>query len=130
MKIKVLFLILAGVFTVPAVAGQVAIEFAELNQRDKSWNISVTLKHKDTGWNHYANAWQVVDEHNKLIGKRVLHHPHINEQPFTRSLYSVNVPAGTKIIIIEATDSVHGLSSDRLRIDLNKSSGKRYKINR
>lgn len=127
---KILSLMLIVFFAVPAVADQVSIEFAELNRRDNSWNISVRLKHKDTGWDHYANAWQVVDVNNKLLGKRVLFHPHVNEQPFTRSLYSVKLPVDTKIIYIEATDSVHGLSSDRLRIDLSKASGKRYNINK
>lgn len=130
MNIKKLLFILMITVTNAALANQATIEFAELHHQGSSWNISVTLKHKDTGWNHYANAWQVVDVHNKLLGKRVLLHPHVNEQPFTRSLYSVKIPANVKVIFIEGIDSVHGLSPDRLRIDLRQSSGKGYKINR
>ena len=128
MKMKIFCFILLSVFTNVAFSDNVIIEFAKLHKQVGGWNISVTLKHKDSGWNHYANAWQVVDEKNQLLGKRVLLHPHVNEQPFTRSLYSVKIPADVKVIFIEATDLVHGLSSDRLRIDLSKPTSKRYKI--
>ncbi|NOY66857.1 MAG: hypothetical protein GXP13_05560 [Gammaproteobacteria bacterium] len=129
MKTKLLFLV-SMLMTASVQADQVQIKFAELHHLGNTWNISVTLKHKDSGWNHYANAWQIVDGKNKLIRKRVLLHPHVNEQPFTRSLYSVKIPGNTKVIFIEAMDSIHGVSPDRLRIDLSRTSGKRYKINK
>jgi len=130
MKYKVYCLLFLCVVSTAGSADQVSIQFAEFNKQVGSWNVSVTLKHKDGGWDHYANAWQVVDGDNKILAKRVLHHPHVKEQPFTRSLYSVKIPDNTKLVFIEATDSVHGLSADRLRIDLSRPSGKRYKINR
>ncbi|MCO4847486.1 MAG: hypothetical protein KC448_05880 [Yoonia sp.] len=46
----------------------------------------VTLSHPDTGWDHYADGWRVEDASGAVIGVRVLGHPHVNEQPFTRSL--------------------------------------------
>lgn len=128
MKIKIAFFILLSIVTNVAFSDNVSIQFAKLHKQVDGWNISVTLKHKDSGWSHYANSWQVVDEKNNLLGKRVLVHPHVNEQPFTRSLYSVKIPVNVKVIYIEATDLVHGLSNDRLRIDLSKPSSKRYKI--
>ena len=48
--------------------------------------IHVTLTHPDTGWDHYADGWDVVTQDGAALGLRVLAHPHVNEQPFTRSL--------------------------------------------
>jgi hypothetical protein len=69
-----------------------------------------------------------VSEDGKVLGERTLYHPHVNEQPFTRTLSGLNIPAATKRIYIEAHDKVHGWSKDRLLIDLKNNSGKRYKI--
>lgn len=46
----------------------------------------VTLSHPDTGWDHYADGWRIEDASGTVLGLRVLGHPHVNEQPFTRSL--------------------------------------------
>ena len=70
------------------------------------YRINATLKHADTGWDHYANAWDVLDENGKVLGTRVLHHPHVDEQPFTRSL-SLIIPASVNAVTIRAHDSVH-----------------------
>ncbi len=59
---------------------------------------SVTLEHNDEGWDHYADKWDVVTLDGKLLKSRVLHHPHENEQPFTRSLSGVVIPEGASQI--------------------------------
>lgn len=58
--------------------------------------LSVTLRHADTGWDHYADAWEVLAPDGSSLGIRELAHPHVNEQPFTRSLrvdLGADVPA-------------------------------------
>ncbi len=81
---------------------------ATATQQGKSWSFSVTLLHPDTGWDHYADGWRVVDADGKELGLRTLFHPHENEQPFTRSLGGVNIPAGTTEVFIQARDNVEG----------------------
>jgi hypothetical protein len=76
-----------------------------------SCTFSVTLKHGDEGWQHYANQWDVMTMDGKLLKSRVLLHPHVNEQPFTRSLSGVKIPAGTTEVKIRAKDLKHGYSS-------------------
>ncbi len=49
---------------------------------------------------------------------RVLAHPHVNEQPFTRSLKGVKVPAGIERVLIRAHDSVHGYGSQVVELTL------------
>ncbi len=46
----------------------------------------VTLSHPDTGWDHYSDDWHVEGARGEVLGLRVLAHPHVTEQPFTRSL--------------------------------------------
>ena len=81
-------------------------------------SFDVTLEHDDTGWEHYADSWQVVDENGSVLGERVLHHPHVNEQPFTRSLSGVKIPDGTSTVWIQAHDSIHGTNEAKYKIKL------------
>ena len=81
---------------------------------------SVTLKHDDTGWNHYANRWEVLDLKGNVLATRVLHHPHVDEQPFTRSLGNVQIPDGIKSVIIRAHDSEHKYSEKTVEVVLPK----------
>ena len=78
---------------------------------DNSFRVDVTLEHGDEGWDHYANRWDVLDENGEVLGSRTLHHPHVNEQPFTRSL-RLTIPETVKTITIVASDSVHGDNSE------------------
>jgi len=88
----------------------------------------VTLRHADTGWDHYADAWRVVGLWNSELGRRVLYYPHEDEQPFTRSLSGVNIPSGVTTVRVEAHDKVHGWNPARLQVDLTASSGDGFKV--
>ena len=84
------------------------VEGAEARRSGDTWRFSVTVSHGDTGWDHYADGWRVESPDGTELGYRKLLHPHVNEQPFTRSLSGVVVPDGMKEVIIRAHDSVHG----------------------
>ena len=120
-------IVLLGLYS-SAQAGDVNIRYVELQRTSGDWTANVTLEHGDTGWKHYADAWRVVDSKGNELGKRTLWHPHVDEQPFTRSLSGIKIPAKTKMVYIEAHDKVHGWSKDRVMVDLSKASGKRYKV--
>jgi len=101
-----------------ALAGDVEIVSATAKQSAGGWTISVTLRHGDTGWDHYADLWAVYTPDGMLLGRRELAHPHVNEQPFTRSLSGVDVPEGVDEVVIKARDSVHGVSPQDYRLEL------------
>lgn len=82
------------------------------------WSIHVTLQHGDTGWDHYADAWEVLDANGNVLATRTLHHPHVEEQPFTRSLHSLVLPDGTREIGVRAHCSVANWSSQVTKIKL------------
>jgi hypothetical protein len=109
-------------------AGDVKIVSASFQKDGSNWTVNVKLHHGDTGWDHYADSWRIVDEKGTLLAERVLHHPHVDEQPFTRSLFGVTMPDGTAIVFIEAHDKVHGWTPDRLKVDLGKAVGGRLRV--
>ncbi len=111
-------------------AGDVEIVMAVLSKQGDQWVCETTLRHDDRGWDHYADAWRVVTSTGKILGTRTLYHPHVDEQPFTRSLRDITIPADAKIVFIEAHDKVHGWSSKRVKVDLTKKAGNRYRVNR
>ena len=68
----------------------------------------MTVSHADEGWAHYADLWQLEAPDGTALAKRILAHPHENEQPFTRSLSGVNIPDSLAKVLVRAHDSVHG----------------------
>ncbi len=101
-----------------ALAGEVEILRAAFEPTGGLWEISVTLKHDDSGWDHYADRWRIVSEKGEVLGTRTLLHPHVTEQPFTRSLSGVALPEGPATVFIEAHDKVHGWAKKRLEVAL------------
>lgn len=75
---------------------------------DGQFRIDATVLHEDSGWDHYANRWDVLAADGRILGTRELAHPHENEQPFTRSL-TLTLPEGISVVMLQANDSVHGL---------------------
>lgn len=75
---------------------------------DGTYTVSATIRHADTGWEHYADGFTVLAPDGRVLAHRVLYHPHVDEQPFTRSVDDVRVPAGIRAVIVRAHDKVHG----------------------
>jgi len=102
-----------------AMAGEAdVVKVAASETAPGSFRFDVSVRHGDEGWDHYANAWQVVGPDGSVLGERVLLHPHETEQPFTRSLSGVAIPAGIKTVTIRAGDSVHEFGGKEMSVDL------------
>lgn len=102
----------------PAAASEVEIVAAKAAGNGGVYSFSVTLRHADSGWKHYADQWRVLAPDGAVLGTRVLFHPHVDEQPFTRGLSGVKVPAGIKRVFIQARDSVSGVSAKTFSLGL------------
>jgi len=122
--------LLFGIFGSAVFAGDVAVMKVRFEQRGDSWHVNTTLWHADTGWSHYADAWRVVDEGGKVLGKHTLYHPHKDEQPITRTMSDLRIPSGTYIVFVEAHDKLHGWNKQRIRVDLRKAKGERFEVRR
>lgn len=101
-----------------AAAGEAVVTDAKAARAGDLWRFDVTVRHADEGWEHYADAWRVVAPDGTVLGERTLLHPHVNEQPFTRSLSGVAIPAGVERVLIEAHDSRHGWGAKVLELRL------------
>ena len=101
-----------------AAAGQVEIVHARFQQAGDAWQVSVTLRHGDTGWEHYADGWRVVDTQGQVLGTRTLYHPHVDEQPFTRSQSGIYIPGDLEQVIVRAGCNVHGFGGKEMVIEL------------
>lgn len=98
-------------------AGEAEIVAAKVvPEREGTYQVHVTIRHADTGWDHYADGWAVELPDGTRIGYRTLYHPHVEEQPFTRSLSGLQIPQEVSAIVIRAHDSVHGYSKATLSI--------------
>ena len=94
----VLFLFSTQLYAQPPIILK-AEAIAKTNQL---FDIAVTLRHPDTGWDHFANEWVVIVNGDKQIAKRKLHHPHVNEQPFKRYVRDVKIPDDAQTVEIYA----------------------------
>lgn len=105
--------IMAFTLSTTLLAGQAVIEDvkAECNHK-RLCKFDVTISHADEGWTHFANGWQIFTTTGELLGHRALVHPHVKEQPFTRSIRNIKIPPSIDTVILKANDSLHG-ESDR-----------------
>jgi hypothetical protein len=75
---------------------------------DAGFTVSATVASADTGWEKYADLWEVRAPDGSVLGERVLAHPHETEQPFTRSVGGVDIPPEIAEVVVAARDSVAG----------------------
>ena len=96
---------------------------------DKTWTFNVTVKHADTGWKDYANGWNVVLPDGTILKlnkedkfTRTLWHPHVKEQPFTRSQHGLIIPDDIKEVVVKAHTTVDGWGGKELKVSLEDST--------
>lgn len=104
---------------------------------DGVWTFHVTVEHPDTGWEDYADGWDVVAPDGTVLKPdpdsaftRTLLHPHENEQPFTRSQGGIAIPDGVTEVRVRAHDIVDGFGGREVVVDLTRDAGEGYKVER
>ena len=118
-----LLLFMCAVITVfsgnTILAGKADVVEVKVEKTGKElYRFEVTVRHGDEGWKHYADKWDVVAPDGTVIGTRTLYHPHVNEQPFTRSLSGVKIPAAITKVTVRAHDSVHAYGGATVTVAL------------
>lgn len=81
-----------------------------------TYRLDVTVLSPDTGWDKYADAWEVRAPDGTVLGTRVLAHPHVDEQPFSRSLRGVVFPEGLTEVEVAARDLVEGFCGETMTV--------------
>jgi hypothetical protein len=104
---------------------------------DGSWTFHVTVQHPDTGWEDYADGWDVVTPSGEVLKPdpdssftRLLLHPHVGEQPFTRSQSGIVIPESVTQVHVRAHDLVDGWGGPEIVVDLALSSGPGFEVER
>lgn len=78
----------------------------------------VTIRHQDSSWKHYVNKYEILTPKGEIITTRILHHPHVDEQPFTRSISNVKIPKDINSVTIRAHDLVHQYGGKEVTIEV------------
>lgn len=100
----------------PVLADAPEITQVRVVKEGMGWRFYVTIAHADKGWDHYADAWEVLDAEGNVLGTRELAHPHVSEQPFTRSLGHVMLPDGTREVFVRARCSMGKVTKNPVRV--------------
>lgn len=101
------------------------------------WTFSVTVAHLDTGWEDYADGWDVMQPDGTVIlpdpdspFTRLLLHPHETEQPFTRSQSNIVIPEGVTAVTVRAHDLVDGFGGQEVVVELTAVSTDTFEVTR
>lgn len=102
-----------------------------------SWTFDVTVRHPDTGWEDYADGWDVVLPDGTVLKPdstspftRLLTHPHEDEQPFTRSQGGIAIPDGVEQVTVRAHDLVEGWGGAEIVVELAQRAGPGFEVER
>jgi hypothetical protein len=102
---------------------------------DATWTFHVTVQHPDTGWEDYADGWDVLTPDGEVLKPdpdsaftRLLLHPHVDEQPFTRSQSGITIPSGVTRLLVRAHDLVDGYGGRDVWVDLTLASGEDFEV--
>jgi hypothetical protein len=113
-------LLLAFLLLAPsAFAGEADVVGVKVRRNSAgTYDFDVTVKSVDKGWNHYADAFEVLDPDGAVLGRRILFHPHESEQPFTRDLHGVKIPTGVTRVTVRARHKPKGYDGATLSVAL------------
>lgn len=92
------------------------------------WTFETTVRHNDEGFDHYADAWQVVEPNGQIIAERVLTHPHDTEQPFTRSQAGIAISTDTTTVLVRAKCNVHNFGGQEVIVDLTRDQSEHFEV--
>jgi hypothetical protein len=117
----------------PSVADVLFVRAAQ--SEDGTWAFTVTVQHPDTGWDNYADGWDVVTSDGVVLCPnpgctftRRLEHPHVEEQPFTRSQSGIVIPEDVVRVRVRAHSLVGGFGGREVEVDLTLGTGADYEV--
>ncbi len=109
----------------------------EPGEGEGTWTFRVTVEHPDTGWDDYADGWDVVTPDGNVLKPdpdadftRTLLHPHVDEQPFTRGQSGIVIPEEVTEVRVRAHDIVDGYGGKEVIVHLTESSGPGFEVER
>ena len=106
-------------------------------ESDGLWTFHVSVKHKDVNWYDFADGWDVVLPDGSPVKPdpfgqftRHIRHPHVHEQPFTRTQKEISIPKDVDRVRVRAHDKKHGWGGKEVEVLLNVRFGENYSVKR
>lgn len=116
------FIVMSGAY---AQGDANVIDVVAKQEQAGRWYFRVTVEHADTGWEDYADGWDIVLPDGRVVKPnpgemftRTLWHPHVNEQPFTRSQGNVEIPSSVTEVQVRAHDKRDGFGGKTVAVKL------------
>ena len=113
------------------------LDVKAIESADGVWTFHVTVTHPDTGWDDYADGWDVVTPDGMVLKPdadspftRLLLHPHETEQPFTRSQSNIVIPDDVTTVRVRSHDLVDGYGGREVVVDLTVDAGPGFTVER
>lgn len=90
--------------TFAAIAGEADVlnVKARTGSARDTFSFDVTIRSRDSGWDYYAERFEVIAPDGSMLGERILLHPHTDEQPFTRELEEVRIADSIRFVTVRA----------------------------
>ena len=119
MKILPILVFITGLASTTAFCGEADVIDVDIDATGSTtYKFSVSVRHADQGWKHYADRWEVLAPDGRVLATRTLYHPHVNEQPFTRSLSGVKIAKQIEHVIVQAHCSVHAYGGKKITVSV------------
>jgi len=90
----------------------------EVSRSGSGYTFAVTVSSPYDTAQRYADAFRVRAQDGTLYGVNELSHDHAGEQPFTRSLSGVEIPAGVTSVVVEGRDQANGWGGGTQTVEL------------
>ena len=106
-------------------------------ESDGTWTFHVTVEHNDRDWSDFADGWDVVLPDGTAVRPdpfyaytKQIRHPHVDEQPFTRTQRNIEIPTDVNTVRVRAHDKLGGFGGQEVEVDLNVRFGPNYSVKR
>ncbi|MDH4275163.1 MAG: hypothetical protein OEW08_08995 [Gammaproteobacteria bacterium] len=112
-----------------AVEGQVVdVEFK--HSRGDQWQVSTLVSHPNTSWTDFIDRWRVVSDEGHVLGEKFLNPEQIALGDYDKTVLTVGIPHATTVVFVEIHDSVKGWGKARVKVDLGRHDGPRFRVRR
>ncbi len=117
-------LLLSAVFLIPLLAQKADVIEAKVKKSFGGKYVAyVKIDHKDEGYEHFADRWEIFDQNGKRLTIRIIFSPTTEKETIESYLYGFAVPEGTKKLIFKAHCNKDGWGGKEyvLNLDTNAS---------